>query len=53
VREVRLNGDPIDRCYITHDEITGGGELRFVMSARPDRTRCTEAEDWPYSMSQP
>jgi len=53
VREVRLNGEPIDRCYITHEEITGGGELRFVMSARPNRKRCTAAEDRPYSMSQP
>jgi putative alpha-1,2-mannosidase len=53
VREVRLNGDLVDRCYLTHGEIAGGGELRFVMSETPNRDRCTAPEDQPYSMSQP
>ncbi len=32
VRAVYLNGERLDRDYITHDEIVGGGELRFEMT---------------------
>ena len=44
-----LNGKPLDRAFITHQEILAGGELRFVMQAEPNR-------EWgggqrPYSMS--
>ncbi len=31
VQSVELNGKPLDRYYITHDEIISGGELKFVM----------------------
>ena len=31
VLEIYLNGDKLDRNYITHDEIMAGGELRFIM----------------------
>lgn len=31
VERVELNGQPLDRTWITHDEIAGGGTLRFVM----------------------
>lgn len=31
VQRVELNGKELRRCYITHDEIISGGELRFVM----------------------
>jgi predicted alpha-1,2-mannosidase len=32
VRAVYLNGERLDRDYITHCEIVGGGELRFEMT---------------------
>ena len=35
VKEIRLNGEPLHRRYITHGELTAGGELEFVMSATP------------------
>ncbi|MDE6344104.1 MAG: GH92 family glycosyl hydrolase [Muribaculaceae bacterium] len=35
VESVSLNGKPLDRNYLTHEEIIAGGELRFVMSATP------------------
>ncbi|MFC5578386.1 GH92 family glycosyl hydrolase [Lysobacter niabensis] len=35
-----LNGRPLDRAFIRHEEIMGGGELRFSMQATPNR-------DWP------
>ena len=31
VQSVELNGKPLERNYITHDEIIAGGELKFVM----------------------
>lgn len=45
-----LNGKPLTRAYITHEEILAGGELKFTMRAEPNR-------DWgvgerPYSMSR-
>ena len=30
-----LDGDPFERLWITHDELTGADELSFVMSPRP------------------
>ena len=51
IGSVTLNGRPLSRGYITHDEIMGGGELRFVMAARPNRTWATAKASRPYSMS--
>jgi predicted alpha-1,2-mannosidase len=52
VNEVWLNGDRLDRSYITHDEVMKGGELRFMMSDRENRGRGTGAQARPYSMSR-
>ncbi|MBG6235554.1 putative alpha-1,2-mannosidase [Pedobacter sp. CAN_A7] len=35
VDKVLINGKVIDRKYITHDEITAGGEIQFIMAAKP------------------
>lgn len=35
VANVKLNGEDLDRAYITHDEIVDGGELLFEMSKKP------------------
>lgn len=37
VQKVELNGKPLDRLYITHDEIMQGGSLVFYMSAKPKK----------------
>jgi putative alpha-1,2-mannosidase len=34
VRRVTLNGQPLVRRYITHEEILNGGKLVFYMSAK-------------------
>jgi predicted alpha-1,2-mannosidase len=52
VTAVRLNGKTLERSYVTHDEVVRGGELRFVMSGRPNPDRATGAEARPYSMSR-
>lgn len=46
-----LNGKPLQRAYISHEEILAGGELRFVMQAQPNKTWGTAADQRPYSMS--
>ena len=46
-----LNGKPLDRAYIGHEEILAGGELRFVMQAQPNKTWGTASAQRPYSMS--
>ena len=35
VESVTLNGKPVETPFITHDQFTGGGELRFRMTSRP------------------
>ncbi|WP_432711076.1 GH92 family glycosyl hydrolase [Pedobacter sp.] len=35
VDKVLINGKVLDRKYITHDEITSGGEIQFFMAAKP------------------
>jgi predicted alpha-1,2-mannosidase len=52
VAGVRLNGRALERCYITHDEIMTGGELRFEMTDHPNREWATVVEARPYSMSR-
>lgn len=47
-----LNGKPLDRAYLTHQEILAGGELRFAMQAEPNKAWATHPAQQPYSMSQ-
>jgi len=51
VGSVRLNGQPLSRAFIRHEEIVKGGELRFIMQAKPNRSWATSPHSRPYSMS--
>ena len=51
VGRVRLNGKPLVRSYLRHDEIVAGGELRFEMQATPNKAWATAPAARPYSMS--
>ncbi|ROU09443.1 GH92 family glycosyl hydrolase [Lysobacter enzymogenes] len=46
-----LNGQPLDRAFLRHEEILAGGELRFVMQAQPNREWASHPKQLPYSMS--
>ena len=35
IQSMTLNGKPLDRLWITHDEITSGGTLEFVLGNEP------------------
>jgi predicted alpha-1,2-mannosidase len=51
VGAVRLNGKPLNRTFLRHDEIMEGGELHFLMQARPDKRWGSGLSGRPYSMS--
>ncbi|MCX6283805.1 MAG: GH92 family glycosyl hydrolase [Bacteroidetes bacterium] len=38
ISSARLNGQPYNKCYITHSDILNGGNLSFTMSSKPDTT---------------
>lgn len=51
VGSVALNGKPLGRAFITHQELMAGGELRFAMQAQPNRDWPGANAKAPYSMS--
>ncbi|WP_133500949.1 GH92 family glycosyl hydrolase [Cognatilysobacter terrigena] len=52
VGRVTLDGRPLDRTFIRHEEILRGGELHFTMQATPNRDWPSAAAEHPYSMSK-
>lgn len=46
---VTLNGRALNRSYLRHDEIVAGGELRFRMQAKPNRSWATAKAARPFS----
>jgi predicted alpha-1,2-mannosidase len=52
VKGVTLNGKPLDRCWISHEEIAAGGTLRFSMASEPNRSWATAPESAPPSMTK-
>lgn len=48
---LKLNGRSYTKNYITHEQLLKGARLDFTMSAEPNTTRGTSAEDAPYSYS--
>ena len=51
VGRVTLNGRPLARSFIRHEEIVAGAELRFTMAAAPNRIWGRAKAERPYSMS--
>lgn len=52
VGRVSLNGKPLQRTFLRHDEILAGGELRFSMQAEPNKDWPGQDAQAPYSMSR-
>ena len=50
VADVKLNGQPLERNYVTYEEIMAGGTLEFKLSKNPVSTR--DAFPAPYSLSK-
>lgn len=51
IGRVTLDGKPLDRTFIRHEEIVAGGELHFTMQAEPAREWAQQPGSAPYSMS--
>ncbi len=52
IQKLILNGKEINRSFITHDEIISGGELKFVMSDKPNKIWAANKNSLPYSMTR-
>ena len=52
VGSVSLNGKPLQRTFLRHDEVLAGGELRFNMQAEPNKDWPGQGAQAPYSMSR-
>ena len=51
IKEMKVNGKPYSRNYLTHDQLTRGANIQFRMSPVPDKQRGTTEKDAPYSLS--
>ncbi|QNH15473.1 glycoside hydrolase family 92 protein [Xanthomonas sp. SS] len=53
IGSVTLNGRPLDRAFLRHEEIMAGGELRFTLQAEPNTAWAAgEGAERAYSMSE-
>ncbi|WP_313191036.1 GH92 family glycosyl hydrolase [Sphingobacterium sp.] len=52
ILSAELNGKPLDKNYITFDDINKGGEMVFQMSGAPNKSRGTSKEARPFSLQQ-
>ena len=51
IQSAELNGQPLDRNYITYGDIIRGGHLIFQMGPQPNLNRGTSKAAAPFSMS--
>jgi predicted alpha-1,2-mannosidase len=49
---VTLDGKPVTKAYLRHDQILAGGELRFRMQAMPNMLWASIPADRPFSTSE-
>lgn len=52
ISNAKLNGEEFTRNYLTHEEITNGGEVTFTMDSTPNTQRGVHPSDAPYSYSR-
>ncbi|SFD34129.1 GH92 family glycosyl hydrolase [Pseudoalteromonas denitrificans] len=51
IKTALLNGKPLKRSYITHNDIINGGELKINMSDKPNKSWANKMYDRPPSMN--
>lgn len=52
IQSITLNGKALNRAFITHDELTLGGELIYSMGSKPNKKWGIKTTDLPYSLSK-
>ncbi len=53
IQSAVLNGESLNRCWLSHSEVMDGGELRLTMGPRPCRTWASAPESCPPSLRMP
>ena len=53
VKNVLLNGESLDRSYVTHEELMNGGDLKFIFSNEKDAEWSHRSLRPPYSDTAP
>jgi predicted alpha-1,2-mannosidase len=53
IQSLTLNGKPITRSYLTHEELMQGGNLHFTMSPKSTATWSLHPLELPYSITKP
>lgn len=51
ISSIEMNGNPYDRNYLSHKELTEGASIRFIMTSQPNKQRGTTDDAFPYSFS--
>ncbi len=51
IQSMTLNGKSYNHNFITHDQLTQGCDIRFIMGEKPNKNRGTSQDDLPYSFS--
>ncbi len=47
IQSAMLNGEPLERSYITHEEVMNGGQLVFKMGSSPNKNWAKEKQHRP------
>lgn len=51
IQSATLNGEPLEKNWISYDDIMRGGTLQMVMGSEPNTSRCTGKDAAPFSVS--
>lgn len=52
ISKIILNGEEIQACYITYEQLMQGGTLDFILTNKPTKQWGTKAEWMPYSFTK-
>lgn len=52
VQSVTLNGNPVNKNYITYKDIVNGGTIKYEMGNQPNKNRGVTMDAFPFSLSK-
>jgi len=52
VQSVTLNGNPVNKNYITYKDIVNGGTIKYEMGGQPNKNRGITKDTAPFSLSK-
>lgn len=51
IQKITINGKTYNKNWLSHEELMEGAVIDFEMGPKPNKTRGTQKEDFPYSLS--